>query len=289
MEAARERERQLQLQLESIGDDSSDDDDDDGPQQITPQDTTPSASQELPTAPPPAPPLPSVNVPSPPVAPTQPRTVVTSPPVAEGTNNPFLKKMAQGSLPAVIASAPTPAAEVSTNPFHRLTQAPTEAPTASTRAARVRADSDDWGSGGETDGESSDDDDDSRPGGGAKQLASLLFGTMAPPRPLSSMDNKTPSTQSPVNATASPPPAPPMPSSGAPPPPPLPTGSAPPPPPLPTSSAPPPPPMPGATAAKPAGAPDLGALLGGIQSGVRLKKTETKDRSQSSVAGKVLN
>ena len=40
------------------------------------------------------------------------------------------------------------------------------------------------------DSDDSSSDDDDAPQGGAKQLASILFGTMAPPRPLSAMDNK---------------------------------------------------------------------------------------------------
>jgi hypothetical protein len=38
-----------------------------------------------------------------------------------------------------------------------------------------------------------------------------------------------------------------------------------------------------------AGTGDIGALLGEIQLGKGLRKTETKDRSSSAVAGRVLN
>ncbi|KAH7062422.1 hypothetical protein B0J12DRAFT_237675 [Macrophomina phaseolina] len=209
IEAARERERQLQLQLEGMGDDDSSSSDDEGPQEITPQETTPTASQELPKAElpaaPPAPPMPVSTEPSattPPSSVTSPQaSAVTSPGAATETKNPFLKKMAQAneshtapSVPSI--STPASSTEVSTNPFHRLTQQDsnkTALPEPAAAPARTRArpaDEDDW-SVVDSDDDSSSDSDDDRPGGGsAKQLASILFGTMGPPRPLSAMDNK---------------------------------------------------------------------------------------------------
>ncbi|ORY69956.1 uncharacterized protein BCR38DRAFT_502967 [Pseudomassariella vexata] len=300
IEAARQRELELQRQLEAMDDDSSSDDDE-GPSQITPQASTPThggsqlGSQELDrkSTPPPAP------------APT---TVVTSPPSDTESRNPYFRMMSSSESPAASStsapSAPAPPAppapapaEVSTNPFHRMTQEPKAAapivpqPTGPISRKRPDDTDDEWGSGNE---DSDDDSDDDRPAAGAAQLASLLFGSMGPPRPLSATGTKSEATppafasppppaaaspqipsapfafegeapvDSPAAPPAPPPPPPPMPESSpsAPPPPPPMLASAdnaapaaPPPPPPPPGMVPPPPPPPPATGALPAAPP----------------------------------
>ncbi|KAK5119157.1 hypothetical protein LTR85_007771 [Meristemomyces frigidus] len=317
IEAAKERERQLRAQLENMDDEESSDEEWERPaaeEPSTPEESenTPTQSMELPkngerrpATPPPAAPstsmpggLPEVQSPSA-VAAEPTSSGVSSPRSGSESKNPFFRSMAGGQqqqqggssaagTPAVAAS---PEAEKKdTNPFHRLTQQevsrqqqalpdPTPAPTRG-RGRQAAADEDDWSVVESTEDE--DEDDDQPTGGSAKQLASILFGTMAPPRPLSSMSNdKTGAGSGPGSpAVSSPPPPPPMPMGGAPPPPPMPAGGAPPPPPgLP------PPPMAGGGGG---GVPNVSGLLGEIQMGKGLKKTQTKDRSTSSVAGRVL-
>ncbi|EXJ79141.1 hypothetical protein A1O3_08642 [Capronia epimyces CBS 606.96] len=329
LEAAKERERQLQLQLEQLGDSSSDDDE--GPEQVTPQESTPATSQVLSStisSPPPAPPLPAPSTSN-----GHEHTPVSSPPTEE-SKNPYFKKLSLSSesTPPVFSpppeqhaqpfsppAPPAPPADLhSTNPFHRMAQQEATKPVTPSftgAQSRRRPEEDEWSAAGSDKGDSSDEDE-PHTSGSAKHLASILFGTMAPPRPLSAMDSK-PSTpvQEPVPApevTGSPPPPPPMPASSAPsappPPPPMPGSEAPsappPPPPIPESGAfgapPPPPPFPETTAGGPpppppmpaparAGTADIGSLLGEIKKGKGLRHAETNDRSTSSVAGKVLS
>ncbi|KAI1444922.1 hypothetical protein F5Y02DRAFT_388032 [Annulohypoxylon stygium] len=313
IEAARQRELELQRQLAAMEEEESSSDDDEGPQQITPQASTPTlgssqlGSQELErkATPPPAPAAPVVSPPS----------VVTSPPSETESRNPYRRMLSQSSespaaAPAVAPAAPAPAPpppppqpEVSTNnPFFRITQE-AKAPAPS----RKRPDTDDeWGSGSEEDDEDSDDE---RPAAGAAQLASLLFGSMGPPRPLSATGNQSagaspavaspPFSPPPVGEAAPPPPPPPMPEAGigAPPPPPppmpdfgAPAAAPPPPPPIPGLAPPPPPPPPAAgdMPSAPSGGRPAG-FLNEIQLGRSLKKTQTKDRSGAGVAGRVLD
>ncbi|OTB02251.1 hypothetical protein M426DRAFT_322830 [Hypoxylon sp. CI-4A] len=311
IEAARQRELELQRQLAAIDDEESSSDDDEGPQQITPQASTPTlgssqlGSQELErkATPPPAPAPPVMSPPS----------VVASPPSETESRNPYRRMLSQSSespaAPAPSAPAlppPPPQPEVSTNPFFRITQEAKPAP------SRKRPDTDDeWGSGNEEDDDDSSDDE--RPAAGAAQLASLLFGSMGPPRPLSAAGEKS-ATASPAVASppfsppaaeaagstpAPPPPPPPMPetsSGGPPPPPPMPGFGAPgapppPPPPIPGMAPPPPPPPPAAgdMPAAPSGGGRPSGFLNEIQLGKSLKKTQTKDRSTAGVAGRVLD
>lgn len=329
LEAAKERERQLQLQLQSLGNQNSSSDE--APQDITPLDNnTPTNSQFLikDTTSPTTVSLPSIgetvspagdrplSAKSPPPAPNQPTNQAST--YSGETKNPFFKKLSQSGESSVIppsqpaASITSPSSnEVSTNPFHRMTQQenvgkafiPLSSTWTGTRPSRVRPEEDEWSVVDSTE-DSSDDDDEKPSGGSAKHLASILFGTMGPPaRNPSAMDEqKTPQSPKVDHALNHTSPATPSTPSGAvppvpPPPPPMPVAvlpAAPPPPPLMLGSSegtvtiPPQPPLTSAGNAdgKP---PVFGALLGEITKGKGLRKVETMDRSQSNFAGKVLN
>ncbi|RMZ89080.1 hypothetical protein DV736_g3690, partial [Chaetothyriales sp. CBS 134916] len=234
---------------------------------------------------------------------------------AEQSRNPYFKKLSQSSEPMSEPTFSTPTATASadlhsTNPFHRMAQqetpkALTPSFTGTAAQSRRRPEEDEWSAADSDNDDQSDDGTDTPAAGSAKHLASILFGTMAPPRPLSAAgkDSKptTPVPETPVAATPlapgavpPPPPPPPLPGSfdtptSAPPPPPLPslgapTAPPPPPPPPPSGDAPPPPPLPASSGS---GAPVIGALLGDIRGGVSLRKTQTQEKS-AAVVGRVL-
>ncbi|KAI9887034.1 MAG: actin organization and endocytosis protein [Watsoniomyces obsoletus] len=254
LEAAKERERQLQLQLEQLGAESSSDDEDEGPQDITPQETTPTMSQELPKTTSMAPTLdtsvasmisaaPSTQSMSSPIK--SPQTAGVSSPVkspqAGGFNatptasdteskNPFFKKLAQSgestSQPSLAASTPS-TSEVSTNPFHRLAAHDVKTVTSSNNApaarpSRVRPEDDEWSVVSDNNSSDEDDEDQPRVGRNATQLASMLFGTMGPPPATTTTSGNDSSGRSPDSKKAnggppeiSPPPAPPLPTTDA--------------------------------------------------------------------------
>ncbi|TVY81878.1 Actin cytoskeleton-regulatory complex protein pan1, partial [Lachnellula suecica] len=190
IEAAQARERELQRQLEAMDDSDSSSDEEDQ-EQATPMASTPTqGSQELDRkeVSPPPPPVPAFvpPVPSPAMTTALP---VTSPPVSDAeTKNPFLKKLAQAGGDA---ASPSAQSATSNNPFHRLpaqeaAKSPEPLVTQPTgnRPSRVRPEEDDWSVVG-SDKEDDSSDEEGPGAGNARHLASILFGTMGPPRPLS--------------------------------------------------------------------------------------------------------
>lgn len=203
--------------------------------------------------------------PAPPVV-SEPAAAISPSPVAP-SNNPFNRLIGQGSTPA----GSTPVANGSSNPFFR-SQAPasptvpppaqssTPAPTSYHTAPSHSED--EWDDATEKDADDSSDDELTSSRDTRKQLAQQLFGSIIPARPQSTG----------------------IPSQSATP--------APPPPPPPTAPAPPAaPPAPFAVVGAPpqaTGGGDRSALLDAIQSGARLRKAVTNDRSAAAVTGQVI-
>ncbi|KAF8543591.1 hypothetical protein BDD12DRAFT_801942 [Trichophaea hybrida] len=284
--ARREEERLMQMKKELEEDSSSDEE---GPEAVGGQETPTQESvgaeqfsmpTSSPPAPPPAPPMPGampqsppseLPMASPPPAPPLPPSVAPTQTLQE-SKNPFFKKDFGQPMGLNGGDTSTNAASTSgsNNPFFNLTKDQPEQKSAAPMPDihifnPKKQDDDDWSV---VDDDDSDSDDGEMPSRNTTaQLAASLFATMAPPRPLSSMDKES---QPP--APPPPPPPPPMPSMGGP-------GGPPPPPPLPPSGSAPPLPM---------VTPDRGSLLSQIGQGVRLRKATTVDKSGAATAGRVL-
>lgn len=242
----------------------------------------PAETPSAPAPPAPAPPAPAppsaVDAPAPPPPPAPPAVS----PSGGSSTNPF-HRMQQGSGSASTPAASTPALTPGgTNPFFRMQQegasegAPAgSAPQAQRAAAPIAPQPTGRGStplpqhGKDEDWEDSDkeeDDDDDGPGSSTRatraNLAQQLFSGLIP------------------GGRATPPATPPSASSPAPPPPPPAPGA-----PFPPSA----PAAPATLAFVPPSAPaDRGALLSQISGGLRLKKTQTVDKSKPLVTGAVI-
>ncbi|KAI0294656.1 hypothetical protein B0F90DRAFT_1755296 [Multifurca ochricompacta] len=253
---------------------------------------------------------PAPAVPSPPVAPTVPPPPPVLPtgaasPAERGKNNPFNRLLSNNGPPP---AATPPGTNDGKNPFFRSqpvlpAPAPTNVtsppalepvlppaskspapPVVKTSYHTAPGDSEDeWGQERDGDEDSSEDELDSSRDT-RDRLARQLFGSILPPssgpqRPQSAAagSSATPKASTPTALSA---PTPPLPPPSAPPAP-----VAPPAPPAP--AAPPAPPAPPAVTA-PAPTGDKSALLSAIQSGTRLRRTVTNDRSASAFSGRVI-
>lgn len=211
---------------------------------------------------------------------------------ANGGTNPFFKPQSAPTSPP--AAPPNPLMAPAAPPPPRAPSIPPPSkspapPAVKTSYHTAPADTDDdWDDVQEKeDDDSSEDELDSSRGARGK-LAQQLFGSILPPsRPQSTAPTQSvpsqPSTPAPVAAVPAPPPPPPS----APPAVDMSLGGVPPPPP-PPPGAPAPPPAPAAPIVAPAPTGDRSALLSSIQSGARLRKAQTNDRSAAALSGKVL-
>ncbi|KAH9890504.1 hypothetical protein C8Q73DRAFT_651881 [Cubamyces lactineus] len=262
---------------------------------------SPPVAPPPPPPPPPAPPAASAHASTPSVEKSatnpfsrmmkeSPGSAAASPAIpANGSTNPFFKN--QAASPPTAPPAPAPPAAVAPPPPPPPGPSKSPAPpTVKTSYNTAPGDSeDDWEDIQEKDDDDSSDDELSSSRDQRSKLAQQLFGSIIPPsRPQSA------AASGPAKSAGSP-----EPSSPAPPPPPPPPPSAPPmstnipagvpaPPPPPPPGPPPPPAASVAPIATPAPTGDRSALLSAIQSGKKLRKAQTNDRSAAALSGKVL-
>ncbi|EMD34285.1 hypothetical protein CERSUDRAFT_117167 [Gelatoporia subvermispora B] len=217
-----------------------------------------------------------------------------TPSAANGGTNPFFKSQPispeAASAPPAPLVPPAPAPPVRTPSVPPPSKSPAPAAVKATYHTAPGESEDDWDEIEENDvGDSSEDELDSSRDT-RNRLAQQLFGSILPPSRPQSAAAPTKPTSPPLAASPNiaPPPPPPPPSA----PPAIPAGSdtpVPPPPPFGAPATPPPPPAPAASAIvapQPSG--DRNALLSAIQSGARLRKAQTNDRSAAALSGKVL-
>ncbi|KAI0933423.1 hypothetical protein AcV5_005570 [Taiwanofungus camphoratus] len=211
-------------------------------------------------------------------------TTPSSASAANGGTNPFFKPPAASPSMSPPAAPAAPAPPAPSAPPVSVIPPPSKSPAppaikATYHTAPGESD-EEWDEIQERDADDSSEDELDSSRDMRDMLAQRLFGSILPPSRPQSAAATAPSKSSgqPEASSPAPPPPPPPPSA----PPAVDTAPVAPPPPPMAPSAPP------TTLAAPAPSGDRSALLSAIQSGARLRKAQTNDRSAASVSGKVI-